>query len=114
MAGVGAGSVIFMSAYIRTVKTLSGATAVQVVFHEYSGKKSMEHVGSARNEHELALLTAQAQQIVDGGQLSLDFGFAPADTPLRGIWFCRQSFACVSDAGFWYRCSGDPVLPGSG
>lgn len=44
----------------------------------------MEHVGSARNEHELALLTAQAQQIVDGGQLSLDFGFAPADTPLRG------------------------------
>ena len=50
MAGVGAGSVIFMGAYIRTVKILSGATAVQVVFHEYSGKKSMKDVGSAREE----------------------------------------------------------------
>lgn len=67
-------SLIFVSPYIRTVTTGSGATAVQVVFSERKGSKRMKHVGSAHSESELALLRAEAQRIVDGDQLALDFG----------------------------------------
>ena len=67
-------SLIFVSPYIRTVKTASGAMAVQVVFSERKGAKRMKHIGSAHSESELALLRAEAQRIVDGDQLALDFG----------------------------------------
>ena len=70
------GSVCFMSPYIRTVTTGSGAIAVQVVYSERAGKKKMQHVGSAHDEYELALLKAEARRIIDGGQLVLDLGFA--------------------------------------
>ncbi|WP_246824861.1 hypothetical protein [Corynebacterium sp. HMSC035E02] len=63
-----------MSPYIRTVKTASGAMAVQVVFSERKGAKRMKHIGSAHSESELALLRAEAQRIVDGDQLAMDFG----------------------------------------
>nr|WP_144018384.1 IS1634 family transposase [Corynebacterium glutamicum] len=57
---------------------------MQVVMSEYSGKKTMRHIGSAHDEHELALLKAQAQRILDGDQMSLDLGLgdviAPAGT----------------------------------
>lgn len=63
-----------MSPYVRTVKTASGATAVQVVFSEHRGSKKLEHVGSARDEEQLALLRVKAQQIIDGEQQPLDLG----------------------------------------
>lgn len=63
-----------MSPYIRTVKTASGATAVQVVFSERQGAKKMEPIGSAHTDDALALLKAQAQRLVDGDQMTLDLG----------------------------------------
>ena len=71
-----------MSPYVRTVKTASGATAVQVVFSEKRGAKKLEHVGSARDEQQLAVLRAKAQQIIEGEQQPLDLGIdlAPAGT----------------------------------
>ncbi len=48
-------------AYVRTVKTVSGATAVQIVHGKRRGARRMEHVGSAHDEQELeALKTAAA------------------------------------------------------
>lgn len=34
-------------AYVRTVKTSSGATAVQIVWSWHKGSRSIEHLGSA-------------------------------------------------------------------
>lgn len=73
-----------MSPYVRTVKTASGATAVQVVFGEHAGKKTLRHVGSAHDEHELSLLKAQAQRIIDGDQLVLDLPLGGLGTALGG------------------------------
>ena len=53
-----------------------GATAVQVIMSEHAGKKSMTHIASAHDEHELALLKAEAQRVIDGDQLSLDLGLS--------------------------------------
>lgn len=63
-----------MSPYIRTVKTASGATAVQVIFSERGGSKKMEHIGSAHTPDDLAVLKAKAHRLIDGGQMSLDLG----------------------------------------
>jgi hypothetical protein len=51
-------------AYVRTVKTASGATAVQIVHAKRRGARRIEHVGSAHDEQELqALKTAAAQRL---------------------------------------------------
>lgn len=47
---------IFMSPYIRTVRTAFGSTAVQVVYSQKRGAKTMKHLGSARTDEDLALL----------------------------------------------------------
>ena len=58
--------------------------AVQVVFSERKGAKRMKHIGSAHSESELALLRAEAQRIVDGDQLALDFGEVAHIPPATG------------------------------
>ena len=51
-------------AFVRTVKTASGATAVQIVHGKRRGVRRLEHVGSAHDEQELqALKTAAAQRL---------------------------------------------------
>ena len=63
-----------VSPYVRTVKTASPATAVQVVFSEKRGAKKFEHVGSARDEEQLPVLRAKAQQIIESEKQPLDLG----------------------------------------
>lgn len=63
-----------MNPYIRTVRTASGATAVQVVYSQKRGSKTMKHLGSAHTDEDLAALTAQAQRLVDGDQMTFDLG----------------------------------------
>ena len=43
-------------AYIRRVKTASGATAIQIAYTAYGKIIRIEHIGSAHNEQELNLL----------------------------------------------------------
>jgi hypothetical protein len=71
-------------AYVRTVKTSSGATAVQIVWSSRRGSRSIEHLGSARDEAELAALKAAAAQRLAAGQAELDLGIAaqPGSAPL--------------------------------
>ena len=47
---------------------------MHVVFSERKSAKRMKHIGSAHSESELVLLRAEAQRIVDGDQLAMDFG----------------------------------------
>jgi hypothetical protein len=49
-------------AYVRTVQTASGATAVQVVYSKRRGARRMEHIGSAHDEQEVEALKAAARQ----------------------------------------------------
>jgi Transposase DDE domain len=71
-------------AYVRTVKTSSGATAVQIVWSSRRGSRSIEHLGSAHGEAELAALKAAAAERLAAGQAELDLGVAgrPGSAPL--------------------------------
>jgi hypothetical protein len=60
-------------AFVRTVKTVSGATAVQIVHSNRRGARDIEHIGSAHNEQELAALKAAAAERLAAGQQQLDF-----------------------------------------
>lgn len=58
-------------AFIRTVTTASGATAVQIA-HKQSGRiVKIEHIGSAHSEHDLQSLLTLAREQLHRGQLSL-------------------------------------------
>jgi len=61
-------------AYVRTVKTASGATAVQIVHSNQGGKRDIEHIGSAPNGVQLTALKAAAAKRLTGGQAQLDLG----------------------------------------
>jgi Transposase DDE domain len=63
-------------AYVRTVKTASGATAVQIVYSSRRGARDIDHVGSARDDAEVEVLKAVARQRIAAGQGELDLGLA--------------------------------------
>lgn len=65
-------------AYVRTVKTASGATAVQIVHSTRRGARDIEHLGSAHDESELEALRAGAKQRLAEGQRELDLGLEVA------------------------------------
>lgn len=72
-------------AFVRRVRTASGATAVQIA--EYSGgrQRIVKHVGSAHTEAELGVLLEHARELMsdpDQGVLALGVAPTPAVTPL--------------------------------
>lgn len=75
-----------MKPRIRTVTTASGAIAVQIIHSYAGGTTSMEHVGSAHTDAELAALKAEAQRRIQGDQLDLglDLGTTAQPTPATG------------------------------
>src|ERR1700722_16937832 len=76
-----------MSPYLRTVKTSSGATAVQIVHSSRRGSRDIEHIGSAHDDVERELLKAAARQRLAAGQGELDLGLevtGPARGGVRG------------------------------
>ena len=58
-------------AYVRTVKTASGATAVQIVCSSQWGSREIKHIGSAHDNGELEALKAVGQAT---GQMELGLG----------------------------------------
>jgi len=44
-------------AYVRTVKTASGATAVQIVYSNRRGSREIEHIGLAYRRRRMIELT---------------------------------------------------------
>jgi Transposase DDE domain len=63
---------------VRTVKTASGARAVQIVHSSRRGARDIEHLGSAHDDAELAVLKAVARQRLAAGQGELDLGLERA------------------------------------
>ena len=61
-------------AYVRTVRTASGAIAVQIVHSSRRGSRNIEHLGSAHDQAELVALKAAANQRLAAGQAELDLG----------------------------------------
>ena len=71
-------------AFIRRVKTASGATAVQIVQKEYGRITKLEHVGSAHTQEDLETLLAVAKKRLLGGQRSLfEENFSPLKISLK-------------------------------
>jgi len=69
-------------AYIRRVKTASGATAIQIAHKEYGRIKRIEHVGSAHNLEEEKMLVSLARGRLHANQPSL-FADTPPTVKLR-------------------------------
>jgi hypothetical protein len=64
--------------YVRTVRTASGSTAVQIVHSSRQGSRDIEHIGSAKDAAGIQALKAVAQERLRGGQEELDLGVSPA------------------------------------
>ncbi|MGH3308478.1 MAG: IS1634 family transposase, partial [Nocardioides sp.] len=60
-------------AYVRTVKTASGAVAVQIVHAIRRGSREIEHIGSARSPGEVEVLKTVARQRLHANQDTLGF-----------------------------------------
>jgi hypothetical protein len=71
-------------AYVRAVKTSSGATAVQIVHSSHWGSRDIEHLGSAHDDAEVELLKAAARQRLAAGQGELDLGLEAIEPAGRG------------------------------
>jgi hypothetical protein len=74
-----------VSPYLRTVKTASGATAVQIVYSSHRGSRDIEHIGSAHDEAGLEVLKAAARQRLVAGQDQLDLGLERTEPARRGV-----------------------------
>ena len=65
-------------AWVRRVRTASGATAVQIAESTRGRRRIVRHVGSARTDAELGILLEQAHQLLDEDQQGiLDLGLTP-------------------------------------
>jgi hypothetical protein len=83
--------------YARTVKTKSGATAVQVVWSSRRGSREIEHIGSAHDDAELEALKAAAGQRIAAGQTELDLGLG--DSGAAGpLPVTSSRMGCLLDA----------------
>jgi hypothetical protein len=83
--------------YVRTVKTASGATAVQIVYSFHRGSRDIEHIGSAHDDAELELLKAVARQRLAAGQGELDLGL-DAGAPGGPLPITASRMECLLDA----------------
>jgi hypothetical protein len=71
-------------AYVRTVWTGSGATAVQIVHGSRRGARDIEHLGSAHDVQAVEALKAVARQRLAGGQGELELGLAAEAVAVGG------------------------------
>lgn len=109
-----------MCAYLRTVKTTSGATAVQIVHSSHRGSRDIEHLGSAHDDVGLELLKAAARQRLAAGQGELDLGLGAVDRAAGGgpLPITASRMGCLLDAlehayrvlGFAGATGGDEVF----
>jgi len=103
--------------YVRTVKTTSGAIAVQIVWASRRGSREIEHLGSAHDEVELEALKAAAEQRIAAGQLELDLGLdgpgpaGPLPITSPGMGHLTDALECAYRVlGFEDAAGGDEVF----
>jgi len=103
---------------VRTVRTASRATAVQVVWSSRRGARQIEHLGSAHDDAELAVLKAVAAERIAAGQLVLDLGLNAAAAGAGPLEIVSSRAGHLWDAlcrayntlGFDTAASGDEVF----
>jgi hypothetical protein len=85
-------------AWIRRVRTASGATAVQIAEYDGGRRKIVAHVGSAHTEAELGILLERAREMLaDPAQGSFDLGIEPVAPRARLV--TREAAPALFDAG---------------
>jgi hypothetical protein len=102
---------------VRTVKTSSGATAVQIVYSSHRGSREIEHLGSAHDGAQVELLKAAARQRLAAGQGELDLGL-PVGAPGGPLTITASRMGHLLDAlargypvlGFEAAAGGDGVF----
>jgi hypothetical protein len=104
-------------AYVRMVKTSSGATAVQIVWSSRRGHARLSISGLAHDEAGLAALKAAAAERLAAGQAELDLGVAgrPGSEPLpitasRAAHLWEALCRAYEVLGFDRVACGDEVL----
>jgi len=103
-------------AYVRTVNTASGATAVQIVYSSRRGSREIEHIGSAHTLEEVEVLKTVARQRLHANQdtLDLDDGqLGDQEAPIvssqaRHLWEVLGTAYRV--LGLEQACGGDEVF----
>ena len=72
-----------MGSFVRRVKTASGATAVQIVHKRGRTVLGIDHIGSAHDEDQLALLLETAKQRLHADQQALEIDLTRRSLPIR-------------------------------
>ena len=97
-------------AYVRKVRTNSGAVAVQVARKDAGRVVILAHLGSAHTDAELGILLEQAKAIVIGGQVALDFGVAARAQSMTDVADFRERALIGAQPG--PAVAGAVVAPG--
>ena len=95
-------------AYVRKVRTASGAVAVQVVRKHRGQRTILAHVGSAHTDAQLGVLLEQARRIAAADQGALDIDVAARTQRINDVADWRTGTLTLS-AGV---PKGQPVPPG--
>ncbi len=95
-------------AFIRRVRTASGATAVQIA--EYAGRgrqRIVKHLGSAHTEAELGVLLERARELLaDPSQGLLPLGVEPTPAVAGLVPEPGEPVVVTGLAGWWRRGHG--------
>jgi hypothetical protein len=86
-------------AYVRKVRTASGAVAVQVARKDAGTVVILAHLGSAHTDAELGILLEQARQIVVGGQVALDFEVSARAQSMASVADFREQALIAGQSG---------------
>lgn len=95
-------------AYVRKVRTASGAVAVQVVRKHQGRREIVAHVGSAHTDAELGILLEKARGIAEGAQQSLQIEAARTVARLADVADRRPA----GEAPVAPRVAGAGQIPG--
>ena len=98
-----------MSPYLRKVKTASGATAVQIVEKKHGQRTILEHVGSARDETELAALLQAGRDKLHANQPMLDLTAGPRSAAVALVEGSRSQLLIDVVRGSWERLGFDTI-----
>lgn len=100
-------------AYVRKVRTTSGAVAVQVARKDHGRVVILAHLGSAHTDAELGILVDQARAIVIGGQAALDFEVAARAQLMADVPDFREQALIAEPAEPAERAVAAVVPPGA-
>jgi len=95
-------------AYVRKVRTASGAVAVQVVRKHRGQRTILAHVGSAHTDAQLGILLERAGRLVAEDQGVLDFEVAARTQSVEGVADWRRGELIPAT----HRTPGSPAPPG--